>query len=64
MGGSEGGTGPDVTYGVVTAARREATRQFRRRVARVRVGDYRIVYDIDDGELIVPALSAAHRREV
>ena len=31
---------------------------------RVRVGDYRIVYDINDGELIVLVLSAAHRREV
>jgi mRNA interferase RelE/StbE len=31
---------------------------------RVRVGDYRIVYDIHDGELLVLVLSTAHRREV
>ena len=31
---------------------------------RVRVGDYRVVYDIVDDELIVLVLSAAHRREV
>lgn len=31
---------------------------------RVRVGDYRIVYDILDGELLVLVLSTAHRREV
>jgi mRNA interferase RelE/StbE len=31
---------------------------------RVRVGDYRIVYDIHDGELLVLVLSTTHRREV
>lgn len=31
---------------------------------RVRVGDYRVVYDIVDDELLVLVLSAAHRREV
>lgn len=31
---------------------------------RVRVGDYRIVYDIHDTELIVLVLSAGHRREI
>ena len=31
---------------------------------RVRVGDYRIVYDIHDDELVVLVLSAGHRREI
>ncbi|NQX29864.1 type II toxin-antitoxin system RelE/ParE family toxin [Microbacteriaceae bacterium VKM Ac-2854] len=31
---------------------------------RVRVGDYRIVYDVDDGLLVVLVLSAGHRREI
>lgn len=31
---------------------------------RVRVGDYRIVYDIHDAELVVLVLSAGHRREI
>ncbi|SMH47171.1 mRNA interferase RelE/StbE [Rathayibacter oskolensis] len=31
---------------------------------RVRVGDYRIVYDIQDGELVILVLRVAHRREV
>lgn len=31
---------------------------------RVRVGDYRIVYSIDDGRLLVLVLGVAHRREV
>ena len=31
---------------------------------RVRVGDYRIIYEINDGELLVLVLSAGHRREV
>ncbi len=30
----------------------------------VRVGDYRIIYDVHDDELVVLVLSAAHRREV
>ncbi len=31
---------------------------------RVRVGDYRIVYTIDDGRLVVLVLAIGHRREV
>ena len=31
---------------------------------RVRTGDYRIIYEIDDGELIVLVLRLGHRREV
>jgi mRNA interferase RelE/StbE len=31
---------------------------------RVRVGDYRIVYAIEDGRLLVLVLRVAHRREV
>ncbi|MFV0405646.1 MAG: type II toxin-antitoxin system RelE family toxin [Propioniciclava sp.] len=31
---------------------------------RIRVGDYRVVYDVRDEELIVLVLRLAHRREV
>lgn len=31
---------------------------------RVRVGQYRIVYDIEDDELVILVLRIAHRREV
>ena len=31
---------------------------------RVRIGDYRVVYDIEDSRLIILILSVAHRREV
>ncbi|MCT1477882.1 type II toxin-antitoxin system RelE/ParE family toxin [Microbacterium sp. p3-SID336] len=31
---------------------------------RVRVGDYRVIYDIEDDRLIVLVLAAGHRREV
>lgn len=31
---------------------------------RVRTGDYRIVYDIDDEQLVVLVLRMAHRRDV
>lgn len=31
---------------------------------RIRVGDYRVVYAIGDGQLIVLVLRVAHRREV
>jgi mRNA interferase RelE/StbE len=31
---------------------------------RVRVGDYRIVYEVHDGELIILVVRVAHRREV
>lgn len=31
---------------------------------RVRTGDYRIVYEIEDGRLLILVLSVGHRREV
>ena len=31
---------------------------------RIRVGNYRIVYDIDDGALVILVLRVAHRQEV
>jgi mRNA interferase RelE/StbE len=31
---------------------------------RIRVGDYRVVYAIDDDDLIVLILAVAHRRDV
>ena len=31
---------------------------------RIRVGDYRIIYEVDDGELIVLVVRVGHRREV
>ncbi|RNL82987.1 type II toxin-antitoxin system RelE family toxin [Halostreptopolyspora alba] len=31
---------------------------------RIRVGDYRVVYTVDDGQLVVVALRVAHRREI
>jgi mRNA interferase RelE/StbE len=31
---------------------------------RVRTGDYRIVYEIDDGVLVVLAVAVGHRREI
>ncbi|MGC4933038.1 type II toxin-antitoxin system RelE family toxin [Gordonia sp. DT30] len=31
---------------------------------RIRVGDYRIIYDIQDDELVVLVLRLGHRREV
>lgn len=31
---------------------------------RIRVGDYRIVYDIEDSELIVLVVAVGHRREI
>ena len=34
------------------------------KIYRVRVGDYRIVYYIDDGVLVVTVVKVAHRREV
>lgn len=33
-------------------------------VWRVRVGDYRILYTIDDGRLVVLVVTVGHRREV
>lgn len=31
---------------------------------RVRTGDYRVVYDIDDGVLVILVLAVGHRRDV
>lgn len=31
---------------------------------RIRVGDYRIIYDVDDGEVVILVLAIGHRREV
>ncbi|HET8926347.1 MAG TPA: type II toxin-antitoxin system RelE/ParE family toxin [Microbacterium sp.] len=31
---------------------------------RIRVGDYRIVYDVNDGEVVILVLAVGHRREV
>ncbi|HEX5543301.1 MAG TPA: type II toxin-antitoxin system RelE/ParE family toxin [Micromonospora sp.] len=31
---------------------------------RLRVGDYRIVYTVHDGQLVVVVIAAAHRREI
>lgn len=33
-------------------------------VLRVRIGDYRVIYSIDEGELIVLVLDAGHRSEI
>jgi pheromone shutdown protein TraB len=34
------------------------------RVWRIRVGDYRILYEIHDDELVVLVVGAGHRREI
>jgi mRNA interferase RelE/StbE len=34
------------------------------RIYRIRVGDYRVVYDIQDKELVVSLIRCQHRREV
>jgi mRNA interferase RelE/StbE len=31
---------------------------------RIRVGDYRVVYDVDDGTVVVLVLAIGHRREI
>lgn len=31
---------------------------------RIRVGDYRVLYGVDDGVLIIEVVRVAHRREV
>ena len=31
---------------------------------RVRIGDYRVIYEINDGKLIVTVITVGHRREV
>ncbi|HEU4346847.1 MAG TPA: type II toxin-antitoxin system RelE/ParE family toxin [Actinoplanes sp.] len=33
-------------------------------VLRIRVGDHRVIYHVDDGVLLVTIVRAAHRREV
>lgn len=35
-----------------------------RKLWRIRVGDYRIIYEIRDGELIVLVIRVGHRRDV
>jgi len=31
---------------------------------RIRIGDYRVIYEIFDGELVVSVVRAGHRRDV
>jgi mRNA interferase RelE/StbE len=31
---------------------------------RIRVGDYRVIYEIDDGKIIVTVVSAGHRKAI
>lgn len=31
---------------------------------RIRVGDYRVIYDVDDGQVLILVLAIGHRREV
>jgi mRNA interferase RelE/StbE len=31
---------------------------------RIRIGDYRVIYEINDGQLIVTVITIGHRREV
>ncbi|MGW0365301.1 type II toxin-antitoxin system RelE family toxin [Streptomyces sp. NPDC002990] len=31
---------------------------------RIRIGDYRVIYTVEDGQLIIWVLTAGHRREV
>ncbi|WP_245664632.1 type II toxin-antitoxin system RelE family toxin [Nocardia grenadensis] len=31
---------------------------------RLRVGNYRLVYEVDDGKLVILVISACHRREI
>lgn len=31
---------------------------------RIRIGDYRVVYDIEDAQLIVLVVEVGHRREI
>jgi mRNA interferase RelE/StbE len=33
-------------------------------VLRIRIGDYRVLYSIDEGQLVVLVLDAAHRSEI
>lgn len=31
---------------------------------RIRIGDYRVIYSVDTGELVIEVLTVGHRREV
>jgi mRNA interferase RelE/StbE len=31
---------------------------------RLRVGDYRIIYEVADGQLVIPFVGVGHRREI
>ncbi|WP_459863194.1 type II toxin-antitoxin system RelE family toxin [Endothiovibrio diazotrophicus] len=31
---------------------------------RIRVGDYRVIYEIDEGEVVVLVVKVGHRREI
>ena len=31
---------------------------------RLRIGDYRVIYDVDNGELIINLIEVGHRREI
>ena len=31
---------------------------------RIRVGDYRVIYEIDDGKIIVTVVSIGHRKDI
>lgn len=31
---------------------------------RIRVGDYRVIYDVNDGEVVILVLAIGHRREI
>jgi len=31
---------------------------------RIRVGDYRVIYEIDDGKIIVTVVSVGHRKDI
>jgi mRNA interferase RelE/StbE len=35
-----------------------------REAYRIRIGDYRVIYEINDGRLIVTVITIGHRREV
>jgi len=35
-----------------------------REAYRIRIGDYRVIYEINDGQLIVTVITIGHRREV
>jgi mRNA interferase RelE/StbE len=31
---------------------------------RIRVGDYRVIYEIDDGKIIITVVSVGHRKDI